>query len=335
MGVNQILSILLPSIGKTIDFDNASKNLKQYYATQNGEASLPKRKLRIAIDINGWISQACHGHGAAVLDERNLTNYGRAELLDMKLPLRSVGNLNRCNSNPNIPPKFQLEEKEKNDLNIKLKNGYEKDFILSCSYSVMSRIEKLKERLIDSEIIVVFDGSTPPVKVRKCIERKENREKALSRIQAGYIDTLPSSSNDDFTSKIIQAAKKTGAGWKPTLYRHVINTLFSLLKQSQICYLVAPYEADSQLAFLSQQNLVDLVVTEDSDLIAYGAKAILFKLNKECTSGTVIFRHELGYPSSSRFSLTDFTDSMLAAMYVAAGCDYCDSLPGKCLILLK
>jgi len=36
MDVNQILNILLPSIEKTIDSGIASKNLKQYYATQDG-----------------------------------------------------------------------------------------------------------------------------------------------------------------------------------------------------------------------------------------------------------------------------------------------------------
>lgn len=45
--------------------------------------------------------------------------------------------------------------------------------------------------------------------------------------------------------------------------------------------LTAPYEADAQLAYLSKQNLVDAVITEDSDLLLFGAKKVIFKLGAE------------------------------------------------------
>lgn len=38
--------------------------------------------------------------------------------------------------------------------------------------------------------------------------------------------------------------------------------------------IVAPYEADSQLAYLSMQGIVDLVITEDSDLLVFGCKKV-------------------------------------------------------------
>ena len=46
-------------------------------------------------------------------------------------------------------------------------------------------------------------------------------------------------------------------------------------------FIVAPYEADAQLAFLSRSGRVDAVITEDSDLIAYGCKRVLFKMNSQ------------------------------------------------------
>ena len=39
--------------------------------------------------------------------------------------------------------------------------------------------------------------------------------------------------------------------------------------------IVAPYEADSQLAYLSIQGIVDLVITEDSDLLVFGCKKVI------------------------------------------------------------
>ena len=50
-------------------------------------------------------------------------------------------------------------------------------------------------------------------------------------------------------------------------------------------FLVAPYEADSQLAHLAchvppAQGGVAAVLTEDSDLVAYGCPRIIFKCDR-------------------------------------------------------
>lgn len=37
---------------------------------------------------------------------------------------------------------------------------------------------------------------------------------------------------------------------------------------------VAPYEADSQLAYLNQCGIAQLVITEDSDLILFGCNNV-------------------------------------------------------------
>lgn len=42
------------------------------------------------------------------------------------------------------------------------------------------------------------------------------------------------------------------------------------LKAQGVSFLVAPYEADAQMAYLARSGTVQLVVTEDSDLLAYG-----------------------------------------------------------------
>lgn len=38
--------------------------------------------------------------------------------------------------------------------------------------------------------------------------------------------------------------------------------------------IVAPYEADAQLAYLEKNGFVQAVITEDSDLIAFGCKKV-------------------------------------------------------------
>ena len=38
--------------------------------------------------------------------------------------------------------------------------------------------------------------------------------------------------------------------------------------------MVAPYEADAQLAYLTKNGLAQAVITEDSDLLAFGCKKV-------------------------------------------------------------
>lgn len=54
------------------------------------------------------------------------------------------------------------------------------------------------------------------------------------------------------------------------------HELIKVLRQQNIQYIVAPYEADAQLAFLSIYKFVDCVITEDSDLLAYGCPKVCF-----------------------------------------------------------
>lgn len=42
------------------------------------------------------------------------------------------------------------------------------------------------------------------------------------------------------------------------------------LKVQGTSFIVAPYEADAQMAYLAKRGDVQLVLTEDSDLLAYG-----------------------------------------------------------------
>ena len=47
-----------------------------------------------------------------------------------------------------------------------------------------------------------------------------------------------------------------------------------LLREKRIQAIVAPYEADAQLAYLVKEGLADFVITEDSDLLAFGASRV-------------------------------------------------------------
>jgi exonuclease-1 len=90
---------------------------------------------------------------------------------------------------------------------------------------------------------------------------------------------------------------------------------------------VAPYEADAQLSFLCAHNLVDGVISEDSDCIPYHCSSVLFKLDKR--TGTCAHLSLRTLQTQSRqpdsFDLQGFSRAMLVAMCVASGCDYAAS----------
>lgn len=54
----------------------------------------------------------------------------------------------------------------------------------------------------------------------------------------------------------------------------VSSMLSQELKLQQVDFVVAPYEADAQMAYLAKQKEVSAVITEDSDLLAYGCPRV-------------------------------------------------------------
>lgn len=56
----------------------------------------------------------------------------------------------------------------------------------------------------------------------------------------------------------------------------VVNLMKECRKMNVDC-IVAPYEADAQLSFFSLQKIVGCIITEDSDLLAYGCEKVCLK----------------------------------------------------------
>jgi len=92
-----------------------------------------------------------------------------------------------------------------------------------------------------------------------------------------------------------------------------------------ITYIVAPYEADAQLAFMYHQGLADVVVTLDSDLLAFGVKRCLFKIDTD-GNGQEIDLDNL--QDAVELNFKTFTIEMLLTTCILSGCDYLDSIKG-------
>lgn len=98
-------------------------------------------------------------------------------------------------------------------------------------------------------------------------------------------------------------------------------------------YVVAPYEADSQMAYLERTGIADAILTEDSDLLVFGCKTVLYKLDAVANTVVAISRDQFGSVmasanDSSSISLYGWTDVQFREMAILSGCDYLPSIPG-------
>ncbi|KAH1241302.1 Exonuclease 1 [Glycine max] len=166
---------------------------------------------------------------------------------------------------------------------------------------------------------------------RKLRKRRANRELAMAKLKEGNVGAA---------SELFQRAVSI----TPVMAHKLIQTL----KSEKIEFVVAPYEADAQLAYMSQLGVenggVAAVITEDSDLIAYGCPAfhrshafwiiirsgfeqIIFKMDRHGNGERIelekVFSAESGRPSFRSFNM-----KLLTGMCVLAGCDFLPSVPG-------
>lgn len=103
------------------------------------------------------------------------------------------------------------------------------------------------------------------------------------------------------------------------------SSLIQILKQMNVEYYVAPYEADAQLAYLYLTGRAHVVITEDSDLLIFGVKRVLFKMDKQ-GNGIEVDLSKLSEVEELNFK--NFTGDMLLTTCIVSGCDYIDSIKG-------
>ncbi|XP_049783479.1 exonuclease 1 isoform X2 [Schistocerca cancellata] len=89
--------------------------------------------------------------------------------------------------------------------------------------------------------------------------------------------------------------------------------------------IVAPYEADAQLAYLNLKNIAQVVITEDSDLVLFGCNMVMFKMDIS-GNGLLVEKEKLHLAMGS--NPENFEFDKFRHMCILSGCDYLASLPG-------
>lgn len=111
--------------------------------------------------------------------------------------------------------------------------------------------------------------------------------------------------------------------------KKLIYILPQALKTEGVSYVVAPFEADAQLAYLERIGLVDGILTEDSDLLVFGCRKVLLKLDSVENTVVCISRGDFAkVADAGGISLVGWSDVQFREMAILSGCDYLPSIPG-------
>lgn len=160
--------------------------------------------------------------------------------------------------------------------------------------------------------VLVFDGGSLPMKsdqeTKRARSRKENFERAIEHERLG---------NHSAAAECYQKAVD--------ITPEIAFRLIQVLRQENVEFVVAPYEADAQMAFLARNGHVDLVITEDSDLIAYACPQIFFKMDKYGQGVGFQFSE---ITANKDLDFSNFSKRMILELCIMSGCDYLPSLPG-------
>lgn len=163
--------------------------------------------------------------------------------------------------------------------------------------------------------IVVFDGDKMPLKRRteeaEYKNRKKNYELAMEAYKQGHKDKANAYFMDAITVT-------------PEMARFVAEKL----KESfgdRVTFMVAPYEADSQLAYLSKIDMIQVVITEDSDLLVFGAKVVFYKMDKNFNGDEIKLESLV---KATEADLSNFSHDSFIHLCILTGCDYLASPRG-------
>ncbi|KAJ2827383.1 hypothetical protein IWW50_001917 [Coemansia erecta] len=174
----------------------------------------------------------------------------------------------------------------------------------------MSRALMLRHHGV--EPLFIFDGGALPSKRATELERARRRTERRAQALKLWAQGKRKPAFDAF-QKCLEAT--------PWMAKQVIEEL----KRAGFRFLVAPYEADAQLAFLERAGVISAMISEDSDLVAFGCARVLFKMDQ---SGAAVLFDRARVGRTRAVDVRGWDCARLRRMCILSGCDYAASVPG-------
>lgn len=182
-------------------------------------------------------------------------------------------------------------------------------FAMVVGYCVGRCLELRREGV---EAVMVFDGARLPMKEDEETKRRRSREENIERARQ-----MEEQGN-------INAARLCW-GRSLDICPLLAARLIDELRRHNLEFVVAPYEADAQMAFLARTGYVRAVITEDSDMVAYQCPRILYKVDKNNYGQEITYER---LRECRELDLSEFSPQMILEMCIFAGCDYLGAVSG-------
>lgn len=168
--------------------------------------------------------------------------------------------------------------------------------------------------------IHVIDGKPSELKMKILNDRSKIKKEAIERLLA--IETESSTREIPLTEEEqalledekIKLLKKT-----VSISKSETSQVVEIIQLLGVPCILAPEEADSQCAYLSRNDLVDYVASEDMDLLTFGTKTTIRNFLKKnmfsVTLDDILIEGQI--------SMDQFID-----LCILLGCDYTDTIDG-------
>ncbi|KAI8919082.1 PIN domain-like protein [Powellomyces hirtus] len=171
---------------------------------------------------------------------------------------------------------------------------------------------KMVQMLLHHDIkpIMVFDGGILPMKAPTERYRSRRREENR-RLANQYMRSGQKSKAYECFQQCVDVTPRMAA------------ELIKVLRKENIECIVAPYEADAQIAYLVKNGLADAAITEDSDLLVFGCEKVIFKLEKDGNAVEINIDDFGGIRG-----MESWTHRRFRQMCILSGCDYLESPSG-------
>ncbi|KAG7009185.1 exodeoxyribonuclease 1 [Physcia stellaris] len=163
---------------------------------------------------------------------------------------------------------------------------------------------------------LVFDGDYLPSKAATETERAKRRDESRKAGLELYKVGRTSQAQKELQKAVDVTPEMAGQ-------------LIRELKKLGVQYVVAPYEADAQLAYLEKKGIIQGVLSEDSDLLVFGVRCLLTKLDQY---GDCIEINRKDFTACRDISLVGWSDAEFRIMAILSGCDYLPSITNMGLL---
>ena len=160
--------------------------------------------------------------------------------------------------------------------------------------------------------VYVFDGKPPELKMKILADRLKIKKDAIEKlVELEHDTTMNKETLEQEKAKLIRQSI--------TVTHNDMAEVKEIVELLGVPYIQAPEEADCQCAYLSINDMVDYVASEDMDLLTFGSKIIIKNFMKKGMY-TISLNDIL---TGGNITMDQFID-----ICILMGCDYTDTIEG-------